>query len=132
MIIFAFLVSFFTVGFLSYSTGFAMLTALSALSGAANCVAQNVSHGYVSTYYPQAMRSTGMGFAFGIGRFGAILGPVISGVLLSLKLDISTIFWVLGGVGVVSAVLFALVQDKYSFSYLSRQAASKQADVVQA
>jgi len=132
MIIIAFLFSFFTVGFLSYSTGFVMLTVLSALSGAANCIAQNVSHGYVSTYYPQPMRSTGIGFAFGVGRLGAVLGPVISGVMLGLKLQISSVFWVLGGVGVVSAVLIALVQDKYSFSYLSRQAASKQADAVRA
>jgi AAHS family benzoate transporter-like MFS transporter len=107
-----------------------MLTVLSALSGAANCIAQNVSHGYVSTYYPQSMRSTGMGFAFGVGRLGAVLGPVISGVMLGLKLQISAVFWVLGGVGVISAILVWLIQDKYSFSYLSRQAASKQADAV--
>lgn len=32
--------------------------------------------------YPTAVRATGMGWAIGIGRFGAILAPLASGVLL--------------------------------------------------
>jgi MFS family permease len=34
------------------------------------------------TFYPTAVRATGMGSAVGVGRFGAILAPVVSGVLL--------------------------------------------------
>jgi benzoate transport len=34
------------------------------------------------TLYPTAVRATGMGSAIGIGRFGAILAPIISGALL--------------------------------------------------
>ena len=34
------------------------------------------------TFYPTAVRATGMGSAVGIGRFGAILAPVVSGILL--------------------------------------------------
>jgi len=32
--------------------------------------------------YPTAVRATGMGWAIGIGRFGAILAPLVSGTLL--------------------------------------------------
>src|SRR5208282_4079828 len=32
--------------------------------------------------YPTAVRATGMGWAIGIGRFGAILAPLASGALL--------------------------------------------------
>jgi benzoate transport len=32
--------------------------------------------------YPTAVRTTGMGWAIGIGRFGAILAPLVSGALL--------------------------------------------------
>jgi len=32
--------------------------------------------------YPAAVRATGMGWAVGIGRFGAILAPILSGALL--------------------------------------------------
>ncbi len=42
--------------------------------------------------YPSAMRSTGVGLAFGIGRFGAILGPQIFGILRDSGMAIATIF----------------------------------------
>jgi AAHS family 4-hydroxybenzoate transporter-like MFS transporter len=35
-------------------------------------------------FYPVQMRSTGVGWALGIGRFGSILGPVLAGWLLVL------------------------------------------------
>ncbi len=34
--------------------------------------------------YPTAIRSTGVGWAFGIGRMGSIIGPSIAGLLLAL------------------------------------------------
>jgi MFS transporter, AAHS family, 4-hydroxybenzoate transporter len=42
--------------------------------------------------YPSAMRSTGVGLAMGIGRFGAILGPFIFGVLSDAHLSVPTLF----------------------------------------
>lgn len=121
-IIVCFLVTFFSIALLSYAGGFVTLSILVGLAGAGNNAGQNVAHGYVSAFYPPPMRSTGMGFAFGLGRFGAILGPVIGGVLLSLKMPLSVNFMALAVPGLVAAVLIILVQDKYSFSYLSRPA----------
>jgi len=42
--------------------------------------------------YPVAMRSTGIGWAFGVGRIGAVLGPIVGGLLVGAKVPISTIF----------------------------------------
>jgi AAHS family 4-hydroxybenzoate transporter-like MFS transporter len=42
--------------------------------------------------YPTYIRSTGAGWAFGLGRVGAILGPVVGGVLISLNLPVSLLF----------------------------------------
>ena len=36
-----------------------------------------------ATFYPTAIRSTGAGWALGIGRLGSIVGPIIGGLLLS-------------------------------------------------
>jgi AAHS family 4-hydroxybenzoate transporter-like MFS transporter len=36
-------------------------------------------------YYPTAMRSTGVGWALGVGRIGAIVGPLIGGAMLQLQ-----------------------------------------------
>ena len=42
--------------------------------------------------YPTAMRSTGVGLAFGIGRFGAILGPQLFGIFKDMAIPTTTIF----------------------------------------
>jgi MFS transporter, AAHS family, 4-hydroxybenzoate transporter len=42
--------------------------------------------------YPTYIRSTGAGWAVGIGRFGSILGPVIGGVLIGMGLSLRQLF----------------------------------------
>jgi AAHS family 4-hydroxybenzoate transporter-like MFS transporter len=42
--------------------------------------------------YPTEARSNGVGFALGIGRLGAIVGPVIGGVLLAQKMPLNQLF----------------------------------------
>jgi AAHS family 4-hydroxybenzoate transporter-like MFS transporter len=37
-----------------------------------------------ASFYPTAIRSTGVGWALGIGRIGSIVGPVIGGIMLSI------------------------------------------------
>lgn len=39
-------------------------------------------YGLVTATYPPAVRATGMGWAIGIGRFGAILAPFMAGILV--------------------------------------------------
>lgn len=38
-----------------------------------------------ASYYPTGLRSTGIGWSLGIGRFGSILGPVLGGYLIGLS-----------------------------------------------
>jgi MFS transporter, AAHS family, 4-hydroxybenzoate transporter len=42
--------------------------------------------------YPASIRATGTGYAFGIGRLGAILGPALYGILADLGLSTTTLF----------------------------------------
>jgi AAHS family 4-hydroxybenzoate transporter-like MFS transporter len=44
------------------------------------------------TYYPVAVRSTGTGWASGIGRFGSIFGPVVGGELMRLDWSMAELF----------------------------------------
>src|SRR3984893_9772742 len=44
------------------------------------------------TIYPTFVRSTGAGWALGIGRIGSILGPVVGGVLIGMKLSMPALF----------------------------------------
>jgi hypothetical protein len=49
---------------------------------AARSAHRNRPTGVGPPLYPTAVRTTGMGWAIGIGRFGAILAPLASGALL--------------------------------------------------
>jgi len=45
---------------------------------------QSALNALATIFYPAALRSTGAGWALGIGRLGSILGPVIGGELMRL------------------------------------------------
>jgi len=43
--------------------------------------------------YPAAVRTTGMGWAIGIGRFGAILSPMIVGLLVDAEWQTANLYY---------------------------------------
>jgi len=42
--------------------------------------------------YPQEVRATGIGWAIGIGRSGAVIGPLLGGYLMAAKVPLSVLF----------------------------------------
>jgi AAHS family 4-hydroxybenzoate transporter-like MFS transporter len=44
-------------------------------------------------YYPTAMRTTGLGWGLGIGRLGAVAGPLVAGFLLDAHLPTAQLFY---------------------------------------
>jgi len=42
--------------------------------------------------YPTSIRSNGSGWAFAVGRFGSVSGPIIAGVLIGMHLSIEHLF----------------------------------------
>jgi AAHS family 4-hydroxybenzoate transporter-like MFS transporter len=43
-------------------------------------------------FYPTAVRSTGVGWALGIGRIGSIIGPLVAGLLIDAKWSTGALF----------------------------------------
>jgi AAHS family 4-hydroxybenzoate transporter-like MFS transporter len=44
------------------------------------------------TFYSTDVRSTGVGWALGVGRLGSIAGPVLGGILISKRVPVSSLF----------------------------------------
>ena len=64
---------------------------------------------YISSYYPTAIRSSGIGFIQAIGRLGSIAGPLVGGALLYLGLSPGQLFlWCTAVPVVAAASLFYL------------------------
>jgi MFS transporter, AAHS family, 4-hydroxybenzoate transporter len=57
------------------------------------------------TYYPTYLRSTGVGWGLGIGRAGAIVGPVLGGEFMRMKWSTQDIFLAAAAPALVSAVV---------------------------
>ena len=66
--------------------------------------AQTGLNAFAPAYYPTESRATGVSWMLGVGRFGAIFGSMIGGVVLGLGLTNSVLFLALA----VPAVLAAL------------------------
>src|ERR1700733_11164605 len=53
---------------------------------------QIAANALAATFYPTSIRSTGVGWALGIGRVGSIVGPLVGGVLLTMKWSTGEVF----------------------------------------
>jgi MFS transporter, AAHS family, 4-hydroxybenzoate transporter len=61
--------------------------------------------------YPTAVRSTGVGWALGVGRVGAIIGPVIGGILLAEQFTPRNLFFMIAVPALVAALsMFVLTR----------------------
>jgi len=58
-----------------------------------------------ATYYPTELRSTGVGAGLGIGRIGAIVGPMVAGQLLGLHWTIDKLFYAAAVPALISALV---------------------------
>ncbi|MEX3918636.1 MFS transporter [Paraburkholderia sp. BR10872] len=59
---------------------------------------------YITRYYPPRNRATGIGWALGIGRFGAIAGPLIGGALAQAGAPLPWNFYAFAGAGLAAAL----------------------------
>jgi AAHS family 4-hydroxybenzoate transporter-like MFS transporter len=65
-----------------------------------------------ANYYPTALRSTGVGWALGIGRIGSIIGPVVGGAMIALGWDTPQLFTATAMPALVAAVAAFLIGMK--------------------
>ncbi|WP_367320217.1 MFS transporter [Streptomyces sp. HUAS ZL42] len=79
----SFLAAAASMSLLSVATAAPLMYALVAVAGFGTIGAQILVLGYVAQHFPVDVRATALGWTLGIGRFGAITGPLFGGLLLS-------------------------------------------------
>lgn len=94
-----------------------VISLLVAVTGACTIGAQNIINAYVSQYYPPFLRSTALGISSGVGRIGAILGPTIGGILLTMNMPIQINFLAFAIPGVLAAIALAFVPVKRAYDH---------------
>lgn len=110
------LVAFYAIGAasltaLAYTKSTELLFLVVFVVGASTLGTQLLAYAYAGDYYSPATRSTGVGFASGIGRIGAIVAPVLIGWLVSLALPMEQNFMAIALAGVIGAIAVTLVNQ---------------------
>ena len=90
------------IALMGNSDNTAVIMAAALISGAGVMGGQSSLIVMSGMYYPSFIRSTGVGWALGIGRFGAIVGPLLGGLLLRQH-------WPLGSIFLMASVLPLIV-----------------------
>ena len=75
-------------------SGHSIALAAAAIFCAGFCIVagQSASNALAGTCYPTTMRSTGVGWALGIGRIGSIVGPLVGGVMIANHVGVEALF----------------------------------------
>ncbi|WP_249596068.1 MFS transporter [Peribacillus frigoritolerans] len=95
------------------------LYSLVCITGVCTMGAQSLLNAFVSQYYPNNVRSSGIGLVNGIGRLGGMLGPTLGGMLLSLNIHTSLCFIAFALPGVFACIFLLFVKKSSSNAPLS-------------
>src|SRR5690554_5709289 len=123
------LVVFYLIGavaltVLGFTRSTGLLFVMVFIVGASTLGTQLLAYAYAGDFYPLSIRSTGVGFASGVGRVGAIIAPILIGWLVSLSLPLEHNFMAIAVAGVFGAIAVTLVNQSRADSTQVREAAA--------
>lgn len=93
------------------ASGHSIILAAVAIFAAGFCIVggQIAANALTATYYPTAIRATGVGWALGIGRIGSIVGPLVGGFMLAQNVGAQPLFTAAAIPAIIAAIAaFAL------------------------
>ena len=73
---------------------------------------QVLVYAWVSQLFPSRLRGTALGFAAGVGRLGAIVGPAVTGTLVAANIAYPAGFYVFAAAGVLAVAALFLVPQR--------------------
>ena len=100
--------------------------------GASTLGTQILLYAYAGQFYPTSIRSTGLGFASGVGRIGAIMAPIVIGLLVAMKLPLLQNFLAIAVAAVLGGLAVALINQRLSASAHQIDAVAEAAGLVKA
>jgi AAHS family benzoate transporter-like MFS transporter len=94
---------------LSVELPYALLLLIVAFAGLGSVGTQILINGFVATHYPQTSSATALGWSLGVGRLGAIAGPLIGGYVAALGTGYEVNFYVFAAVALAGGIVIAAV-----------------------
>ena len=98
------------IGLFNASTGLVLLLAF--LCGMLIIGSQFAMNALTAGFYPTEVRSTGLGWALGVGRIGSVIGPLFGALLLESALPMEALMLVISGPAALSALLLLILRRR--------------------
>ena len=105
-----------SITLLGYKMPTEVLYILVALAGASTIGTQIVANAYAGQFYPMAIRATGLGWALGVGRCGAIVAPIVIGMLVGMSLPLQQNFIAIAIPAVIGMIAVLMINHERSAS----------------
>ena len=97
-----------SISLLGFNSPTFVLYALIFVAGATTIGTQILLYAGAAQFYGLSIRSTGLGWASGIGRNGAIVGPLLGGALMAINLPLQLNFIAFALPGAIAALAMAV------------------------
>ncbi|WP_137155628.1 MFS transporter [Rhizobium sp. FKL33] len=104
VVVFFFAGASISIALIGYNPPSLILFGLVFVAGATTIGTQILLYASVAQLYNLSTRSTGLGWASGVGRIGAIVGPTLGGVLLAQQLPLQQNFLIFAVPAVISTL----------------------------
>ncbi|MCA1442958.1 MFS transporter [Ensifer sp. IC4062] len=114
-----FIAAAFSIALIGFNLPAGLLFLMVFVAGATTIGTQILLYASVAQLYNLSVRSTGLGWASGVGRIGAIVGPTLGGVLLAQELPLQHNFLIFA----IPAAISALAMLVFAISNARRSAA---------
>ncbi|MBP0625275.1 MFS transporter [Cupriavidus consociatus] len=105
-----------SIGLLGHPMPTGWLYLLVGLAGASTIGTQIVGCAYAGQFYPIGIRAVGVGWTLGMGRAGAILAPIVIGVLVAMGLPLEQNFLAIAAPGLAAALAVLMIHHARSAS----------------
>lgn len=105
----AFCVAGVSIALLSVDMPFLLIYIVAGLAGVGTFGGMTLVYSYIGQYYPASSRATALGWSAGVGRLGAILGPILGGFLVGAALAVPWGFYTFALAGLIAALIIFLI-----------------------
>lgn len=107
-----FLLAVISLCTLGIKPGPLLLNAMLLVAGATTIGTLAVIHAFAAQQYPSEIRATGVSWCSAIGRFGAVAGPALGGLMLSMNLPLQLNFILCAVPGLVAIFAIAMIRKR--------------------
>lgn len=104
-----FLLGAISIGLLTLDVPIGLLLLFVAITGLGTSGTQALLFGFVANYFRTTVRGAAVAWCAGFGRLGGVGGPLLGGFLIAAGFALNSIFYVLGALALLGALLTLLV-----------------------